>query len=61
MMNFDTATNELELHAATPDALNTAIDTLRAAGCLITSITPKKSTLEEIFIALMSENEGNDE
>jgi ABC-2 type transport system ATP-binding protein len=61
MISFDIATNNLELRAETPADINAAIDSLRAAGCLIMGITPKKSTLEEIFIALMSENEGNDD
>ncbi|MFY7998524.1 MAG: ABC transporter ATP-binding protein [Candidatus Kapaibacteriota bacterium] len=57
MTHFSANTQEIELIASTPDALNVAIDTLRKHNCLISAISPKKSTLEEIFIALMHEKQ----
>jgi len=45
------------LTAASPEALNAALDVLRQNNCLLATLSPKKSTLEEIFIALMSEKQ----
>ena len=57
IQHYNADTREIELAAATPEALNADIDTLRKHGCLIRTIAPKKSTLEEIFIELMSEKQ----
>lgn len=57
LTHFNAETREIELTAASAEALNASIDALRKHGCLINAIAPKKSTLEEIFIALMSEKQ----
>lgn len=57
LANYNTQTREVELEAATPSALNAGIDALRAAGCYIDTIAPKRSSLEEIFISLMQESQ----
>jgi ABC-2 type transport system ATP-binding protein len=54
---YNPQTHELEVRAESANALNAAIDALRGAGCSIETILPKKSSLEEIFIALMSESQ----
>jgi ABC-2 type transport system ATP-binding protein len=54
---YNTQTRELEVRADNAITLNAAIDGLRGAGCSIETIIPKKSSLEEIFIALMSESQ----
>jgi ABC-2 type transport system ATP-binding protein len=57
MEAYNADTCELEVRAENANVLNAAIDALRGAGCSIQTITPKRSTLEEIFIALMSESQ----
>lgn len=57
MTTYNAETREIELSAASPEALNTALDVLRQNNCLLATLSPKKSTLEEIFIALMSEKQ----
>ncbi len=57
IVHYNAETHEIELNASTPEALNAALDALRQNGCLISTLSPKKSTLEEIFIALMSEKQ----
>ncbi len=57
MLNYNAQTREVEIEAANPNALNTSIDALRAAGCFIETIVPKRSSLEEIFIELMQESQ----
>lgn len=57
MTHYNAETREVELIAHSPQALNEAIDTLRKHECLLQSVAPKKSTLEEIFIGLMHEKQ----
>jgi ABC-2 type transport system ATP-binding protein len=57
LLNYNAQTREAEIEASNPNALNTSIDALRAAGCFIETIAPKRSSLEEIFIALMNEHQ----
>ncbi|MBL7992013.1 MAG: ABC transporter ATP-binding protein [Candidatus Kapabacteria bacterium] len=57
MTTYNAETREIELTAASPEALNAALDVLRQSNCLLATLSPKKSTLEEIFIALMSEKQ----
>jgi ABC-2 type transport system ATP-binding protein len=57
MVNYNAQSREVEIEAANPNALNTSIDALRAEGCFIETIAPKRSSLEEIFIELMQESQ----
>ncbi len=47
----------LELRYASPEDLNRAMDSLRAAGGVIESMTPKKSSLEDVFVDLIKTSE----
>jgi len=43
----------LEIKSRTPEDLNRAMDIIRAAGGVIESMTPKKSSLEDVFVDLI--------
>jgi ABC-2 type transport system ATP-binding protein len=53
VQEFNALTGELDVAAATPEALNMAIDALRKQSLFITAITAKKSTLEELFFEIV--------
>ncbi|MCS6808610.1 MAG: ABC transporter ATP-binding protein [Bacteroidota bacterium] len=57
MVHYDAQKQEMEIVAQTLQELNTVIDTLRARGYLIEAVSPKKSTLEEIFMTLMEDHD----
>jgi len=48
----------LHLRVPSLEGLNTCLDTLRASGCLLRSVTPEKNTLEESFIRILGEEEA---
>lgn len=43
----------LEVRSGTPEDLNRTMDIIRAAGGVIESMTPKKSSLEDVFVDLI--------
>ncbi len=43
----------IEIRCASPEELNRAMDTLRSAGGVIESMSPKKSSLEDVFVDLI--------
>jgi len=53
-INFDTTTNELKVKAASIQELNVVIDALRQRSILISNMTAKKSTLEELFFEIIA-------
>ncbi|HZK76768.1 MAG TPA: ABC transporter ATP-binding protein [Candidatus Kapabacteria bacterium] len=47
----------LEVRSGTPEDLNRTMDIIRAAGGVIESMTPKKSSLEDVFVDLIKTSE----
>src|SRR5665213_133246 len=47
----------LEVRSGTPEDLNRTMDIIRAAGGVIESMTPKKSSLEDVFVELIKTSE----
>lgn len=47
----------LEIRCATAEDLNRSMDVLRAAGGIIESMAPKKSSLEDVFVDLIKTSE----
>ena len=46
----------LEVRSGTPEDLNQTMDIIRAAGGVIESMTPKKSSLEDVFVDLIKDS-----
>jgi ABC-2 type transport system ATP-binding protein len=55
MQTFNAETGEIDIAATTTDTLNAAIDGLRKQSALISAITAKKSTLEELFFEIITQ------
>jgi len=47
----------LEIRSGTPEDLNQTMDIIRAAGGIIESMAPKKSSLEDVFVDLIKTSE----
>jgi ABC-2 type transport system ATP-binding protein len=56
-VRFRTENNTIHLTLPALEEVNGAIDALRSRGCLIETVVPKKSTLEEMFITLIQQEE----
>ncbi len=56
-IRFTEENNTLHLSLPALEEVNAVIDALRARGCLIESVLPKKNTLEEMFITLIKQEE----
>lgn len=52
--HVDADTKTLDVQAATPQELNAFVDELRQRALLITTIVPKRNSLEEQFLSLMA-------
>lgn len=50
---YDPVSRTFDVVVATPAELNALIDTLRSRSVLITSVVPKHSSLEDLFISLV--------
>jgi ABC-2 type transport system ATP-binding protein len=49
--------NSIEIRCATPNDFNLALDHLRGQGAIIESMTPKKSSLEDLFVDLIKSSD----
>lgn len=56
LVAVDPAQKTLEVQAADATELNRAIDELRRQSLLIVAVLPKRSSLEELFLSLVSEH-----
>lgn len=54
VLHTDAESKTIEVRAATPRELNAIVDELRQQALLITAIVPKRNSLEEQFLSLVS-------